>query len=356
MSDDKEQDDKTQDASERRLQQAIEKGDVPRSQDLASFVTLGAGAAAAAGMLSSSGGEAAGRLGGMLQRAHLGLEGRGGALALEVGRLMFDTLVLPFGAVCCAALAANMIMHPPMLVTEPLMPKFNRISPAAGAKRIFGMDNMVMFGKTLAKLALVAGVLGAILWPRRDLVTVLSGAGDLRTAASAAWQLTGRLTWAVLLLYALIAIGDAVYQRFSWKKKLKMTLHEVKEEHKETDGNPEIKARVRQIRNQRMRQRMMSAVPKATVIITNPTHYAVALKFEAGMAAPVCVAKGVDELALKIREVAGAHDIPIVENVPLARALHASVEIDEEIPAEHYKAVAEVIGFVLRLAAGARRR
>ena len=124
---------------------------------------------------------------------------------------------------------------------------------------------------------------------------------------------------------------------------------ELKEEFKQTEGDPAIKAKIRQMRAERMRKRMMAAVPKASVIITNPTHYAVALKYERGMNAPVCVAKGVDAIALKIREVAGEHDIPIVENPPLARALHATVEIDQEIPPEHYKAVAEVIGYVMRL-------
>ena len=128
-----------------------------------------------------------------------------------------------------------------------------------------------------------------------------------------------------------------------------MSLREIKEEFKQTEGDPAIKAKIRQLRQARMRKRMMAEVPKASVIITNPTHYAVALQYERGMNAPVCLAKGVDNIALKIREVAAAHNIPMVENPPLARALHATVEIDEEIPPEHYKAVAEVIGYVMRL-------
>jgi flagellar biosynthetic protein FlhB len=128
-----------------------------------------------------------------------------------------------------------------------------------------------------------------------------------------------------------------------------MSLAELKEEFKQTDGDPAVKAKIRQIRQNRMRKRMMAAVPTASVVITNPTHYAVALRYERGMAAPVCVAKGVDLIALKIREVARAHDIPIVENPPLARAVHATVEIDQEIKPEHYKAVAEVIGYLMRL-------
>ena len=143
-----------------------------------------------------------------------------------------------------------------------------------------------------------------------------------------------------------------MYQRFSWMKRQRMTKHELKEEFKESEGNPEIKARFRQIRALRVKKRMMAAVPKATVVVTNPTHFAVALHYENGMAAPVCVAKGVDALALRIRTVAAEHGVPVVENPPLARTLHASVDVDEEIPVEHYKAVAEVIGYVLRLRRG----
>jgi flagellar biosynthesis protein FlhB len=128
-----------------------------------------------------------------------------------------------------------------------------------------------------------------------------------------------------------------------------MTKRELKEEYKETEGNPEIKAKLKQIRVARVKRRMMAAVPTATVVITNPTHYAVALRYERGMAAPVCVAKGVDDLALRIRAVATEHRVAVVENPPLARALHATVRIDDEIPVEHYKAVAEVIGAILRL-------
>jgi flagellar biosynthetic protein FlhB len=126
-----------------------------------------------------------------------------------------------------------------------------------------------------------------------------------------------------------------------------MSLREMKEEFKQSEGDPHIKGRIRQLRQARMKKRMMAAVPKASVVITNPTHYSVALSYERGMPAPICVAKGVDLIALKIREVAGEHDIPIIENVPLARALYATVEIDQEIPVEHYHAVAEIIGYVM---------
>ena len=150
-------------------------------------------------------------------------------------------------------------------------------------------------------------------------------------------------------MLAFIAAADFLFQYRQWFERQKMSMRELKDEFKQTEGDPHVKGKIRQIRESRMRKRMMAAVPEASVVITNPTHFAVALKYERGMNAPVCVAKGMDLIALKIREVASAHNVPIVENPPLARALHGTVEIDEEIPPEHYQAVAEVIGYVMRL-------
>ena len=154
---------------------------------------------------------------------------------------------------------------------------------------------------------------------------------------------------AVVAMMAVVAAADYLFQYRQWYERQKMSLQELKEEFKQTEGDPVIRGKMKQVRQHRMRRRMMAAVPKAAVIITNPTHYSIALQYERGMEAPICVAKGVDALALKIREVAGKHSIPIVENPPLARALHATVEIDQAIPPEHYKAVAEVIGYVMKL-------
>ena len=153
----------------------------------------------------------------------------------------------------------------------------------------------------------------------------------------------------VVAILALIAAADYLFQCRQWFEKQKMSLQEIKDEFKQSEGDPMVKGRLRQMRLEKSRKRMIAEVPKASVIITNPTHFAIALQYERGMNAPICVAKGVDRVALKIREVAGKHNIPIVENPPLARALHATVELDKEIPVEHYKAVAEVIGYVMRL-------
>jgi flagellar biosynthesis protein FlhB len=217
-----------------------------------------------------------------------------------------------------------------------------------GAKRIFGKQALVQFVKGLAKILIVGAVAASVLWGERDRLESFAAMPPpllLGSILSLAIKLLG----AILAIYSVVAIGDAVYQRMSWHKRQRMSKEEMKQEHKEQDGNPEVKGRMRQIRVQRLRKRMMAAVPNATVIIANPTHFAVALKYESGMPAPICVAKGIDVLALRIRAVATENNVPVIENPPLARALHAAVEIDAEIPVEHYKAVAEVIGYVLRL-------
>jgi flagellar biosynthetic protein FlhB len=159
----------------------------------------------------------------------------------------------------------------------------------------------------------------------------------------------------VVAILAVVAAADYLFQYRQWYERQKMSFREMKEEFRQSEGDPAIKNKIRQLRNARARKRMMAAVPKASVVITNPTHFAVALQYERGMTAPVCVAKGADLIARKIREVAEAHDIPIVENPPLARALHGTVEIDQEIPQEHYRAVAEIIGYVMKLRRSVQR-
>jgi flagellar biosynthetic protein FlhB len=158
-----------------------------------------------------------------------------------------------------------------------------------------------------------------------------------------------KMLGAVVAVLAVVAAADYFFQYRQWYDRQRMTVQEMKEEFRQTEGDPMIKGKLRQLRQARARKRMMAAVPKASIIITNPTHYAIALQYERGMNAPVCVAKGVDLIARKIREIAETHGIPVVENPPLARALHATVDIDQEIPPEHYRAVAEIIGYLMRL-------
>jgi flagellar biosynthetic protein FlhB len=244
-----------------------------------------------------------------------------------------------------------MMQHRLVWSGESLKPKFSKISPGAGAKRIFGKQAAANFAKGIFKLVALGAVMMAVLWPERDRLEAMVRF-DPAAILGATTSLTLQLMGAVVAMLAVVAIADYFFQYRQWYERQKMSLQEMKEEFKQSEGDPHIKGRIRQLRHARMKKRMMAAVPKASVIITNPTHYAVALSYERGMPAPICVAKGVDSIALKIREIANKHDIPIVENVPLARALHATVEIDDEIPVEHYHAVAEIIGYVMGLKRG----
>ena len=194
----------------------------------------------------------------------------------------------------------------------------------------------------------------ALLWPERDRLDGLVQTdilGTLLLTRSLSLELLG----AVVAILVLVAAADYLFQYRQWFERQKMSLREMKEEFKQTEGDPLVKGKIRQLRQARMRKRMMAAVPKASVVITNPTHYAVALQYERGMTRRSASPRASMRIALKIREVAGEHSIPIVENPPLARALHATVEIDQEIPPEHYKAVAEVIGYVMKLRRAAGR-
>ncbi len=257
-------------------------------------------------------------------------------------------LAVPMGAVAAAGLVGGLFQHPLVWTTETLAPKFSRVSPMAGLKRLLGPEAWFQFGKGVVKILLVGIAAGMVLWGDRDRLEAFARI-EPQGVLQGTLALCLRLMGAVLASYVVVTLGDAFYQRFRWRAKLRMSKQEMKEEMKEQDGNPEVKGRLRQIRMQRVKKRMMAAVPNASVIVTNPTHYAVALRYEAGMAAPVCVAKGVDALAFRIREVGREHGVPVVENPPLARALHATVDIDEAVPPEHYRAVAEVIGYVMRL-------
>ncbi len=272
-------------------------------------------------------------------------------LARSLEYVVLAALGVPLLMLMIAAIASNLLQHRLVWSGKSLKPSFNKISPASGFKRIFGKQAAANFGKGVFKLVALGTVMAVVLWPehhRLESMVHLEPSLILGVISG----LTLHLLGAVVAILAAVAIADYFFQYRQWYERQKMSLQEIKQEFKQSEGDPHVKGRIRQLRQARMRKRMMTAVPKASVIITNPTHYAVALSYERGMAAPVCVAKGVDLIALKIREIATAHDIPIVENVPLARALHATVEIDDEIPVEHYHAVAEIIGYVMGLKRG----
>jgi flagellar biosynthetic protein FlhB len=345
-----EEDDRTEEPTQKKLDDAIKRGDVAKSVEINTLFVLGGFTLALMLLSGHVMRSLALDLRGFLMNAHqVPSDGAGltavGRHALFAGLLAVG---LPAAVVSIAALMGGALQHRPLWTLQPLKPQFSRISPSSGLKRIFGKEAWVQFLKGLVKILIVGAVATTVLWNERDR---LEGLAQLQPAAllPMLFALSLKLMGGTLAVYAFVAVGDGVYQRLSWLRRQRMSKRELKEEYKETEGNPEVKAKLKQIRSARVRKRIMAAVPKATVVITNPTHYAVALKYERGMAAPVCLAKGVDAIALRIRAIASEHAVAVVENPPLARALHATVEIDQEIPVEHYKAVAEVIGTILRL-------
>lgn len=344
---------RSEDPTQKRLDDALEKGDVAKSQEVNTWFII-AGATLAMSIFSGSMGS------GILVPLRnlvanswmIRTDGPGlMALLASLEYALIIAVGIPFLMLMLAAIAGNMIQHRLVWSTESLKPKFSKISPGSGFKRIFGKQAVANFLKGLFKLIALGTVMTMVLWPERHRLEAMVYF-DPAALMGVTTGLTMHLLGAVVAMLAAVAIADYFFQYRQWYERQKMTLQEMKEEYKQSEGDPHVKGRIRQLRQQRMKKRMMAAVPKASVIITNPTHYSVALAYDRSMAAPVCVAKGVDNAAFKIREIAKAHDIPIVENVPLARSLYATVDIDEEIPVEHYHAVAEIIGFVMRLKRG----
>jgi flagellar biosynthesis protein FlhB len=357
MSDDNDASDKTEDPTQKRLDDAHDRGDVAKSQEINTWFII---AGATLVLSSFSGSIGSGLL--MPMRNLIAnswmvhADGPGLLqLAQSLEYVLIAALGVPLLMLALAAIAGNMIQHRLVWSGESLKPKFSKISPGAGFKRVFGKQAAANFGKGLFKLVALGAVMMAILWPERHRLESMVRF-DPAAILGATTTLTLQLMGAVVAMLAIVAIADYFFQYRQWHERQKMSLQEMKQEFKQSEGDPHIKGRIRQLRHARMKKRMMSAVPKASVIITNPTHYAVALSYERGMPAPICVAKGIDSIALKIREIAKAHDIPIVENVPLARALHATVKVDEEIPVEHYHAVAQIIGYVMGLKRGVSSR
>jgi flagellar biosynthetic protein FlhB len=349
MADEDDGGERTQDPTQKRLDDALERGDVAKSQEVNTWFMI-AGATLVLSSFSGSLGSIQMPLRNLLANAWM-IHTDGPSLlqlAQSLALMLIGALGVPLLLLAIAAIAGNMLQHRLVWSGEQLKPKFSKISPASGAKRLFGKQAAANFAKGLFKLAALGAVMTAILWPERLRLESLVHL-DPAALFGVTTSLTLHLLGAVVAMLAIVAIADYLFQYRQWYERQKMSLQEMKDEFKQSEGDPHIKGRIRQLRHARMKKRMMAAVPKASVIITNPTHYSVALSYERGMPAPVCLAKGADNIALKIREIAKAHDIPIVENVPLARALYATVEIDDEIPVEHYHAVAEIIGYVMGL-------
>jgi flagellar biosynthesis protein FlhB len=352
MAEDTPQQDRTEAATPRRMEQAREEGRVPVSREIHSFAGLAAVTLVLAMAAGSTSRGLTARLAMFL--AHADTPGLAGADALWLAWKALLQGAAPFVlAALLSGVAASVLQTGFLINGSALQPDFGRISPRAGLRRLLGVDNLVEAVKSLAKVAVMAFALWQVL--QADLPAMMHAPRwETRELLAHTLPPVLHMLFVVLAVQAAIAGFDVFWVRLRHAQRLRMTKEDVRQEHRETEGDPKVKALLKQIRTQRARRRMLAAVPTAAVVITNPTHYAVALAYDrAKNAAPRVVAKGVDTLAARIREVAEANKVPLVANPPLAHALYR-VEVDTEIPAEHYQAVAEIIAYVWRLGQRAR--
>ena len=350
MAEDQDDSQKTEEPSQKKIDEAYKRGQVPVSREVGSFMMLLVFTLFMTAVMPW-----------MMERTQLSLGGYihspdllpmdGGFLLHHFINLIIEIaglLMLVFIATIAAAIFSSFVQNGFNVSTDPLTPKLEKISLIKGFSRLFSLKSFVEFLKGILKITAIGYIAYKLLLPHLVGIEMLP-TFDLKGMLAFLMAISTRLLmWACILMFAVAAI-DIVYQRFEFFKSLRMSRQEMKDEYKETQGDPTIKARLRQLRQERARKRMMAAVPSADVVITNPEHFAVALQYAEGMAAPKVVAKGADLIALKIREIATAHNIPIVQNPPLARALHEHVEIEDEIPVKYYQAVAEVISYVMKL-------
>ncbi|MBO0903624.1 flagellar biosynthesis protein FlhB [Jiella sonneratiae] len=265
-----------------------------------------------------------------------------GMFAVEIGRFVMPALLLFIGG----GVVASVLQNPPQVNFERIVPKASNVSPSSGFRRIFGLKGLTEFGKAMFKFIAIGVVVGSILMSGFPTMMKTMYA-DPVLMPELILQMAMKLLSGVSIATILLVAADIGLSRLHWKRDLMMSKQEIKDEAKQMDGDPMVKARQRQIARERVRRRMMSNVPKATLVIANPTHYAIALRYvreEGG--APVVLAKGTDLLALKIREIAEANDVPVIEDKLLARSMYDHVEIDQMIPPQFFKAVAEIIYYL----------
>ncbi|OHC80373.1 MAG: flagellar biosynthesis protein FlhB [Rhodospirillales bacterium RIFCSPLOWO2_01_FULL_65_14] len=342
---------KTEEPSDKKLSRAKEKGQVAQSQEIKSWLILLGGA----GILIALGPFMARSIRNVslpfiespqdipMDFPHM--HQLVADLSLDVGIILAPILGLLF----VLAIFSNVAQFGLLFAPEKVQFDLSKLSLVGGVKRMVSSRALMEFLKGILKLVAVGAVSFSLALPLLADIRLIPFM-EVGQSMDRIQLISVMLAVGTVGVMTLIAAADFAFQRYSFRKQMRMSKHEVKDEYKQSEGDPQIKARIRKLRMERAQQRMMAAVPKADVVITNPTHYAVALEYKMNeMPAPKVVAKGIDHLALRIRLVAEENDVPLVENPPLARALYASVELDQEIPPEHFKAVAEVIGYVLRL-------
>ncbi len=349
---DEQQDDaqKTEEPTQKRIEESRKKGQVANSKEVNNWLMLLAGTIIIGSISGSFMGELASHMRAYIEKPHLLTENSGNIpKLLEISFYeVLGFLSLPFVILLLAAFIGPFLQVGPLFAPEAIKPSLSKISIIKGFSRLFSLRSIVEFLKGIAKIAVISIVGYILIKPYFGQVDHMVGL-PIALMLDELLALVMKLLIGVVVVMMIIAGLDLAYQRFEHTKQMRMTKQEVKDEYKQTEGDPHIKSKLKQLRSERARQRMMQAVPSADVVITNPTHYSIALKYDPEETeAPLCVAKGVDDMALRIREIAKENDIEIVENKPLARAMYDLVDIDELIPMEYYKAVAEIISFVFR--------
>ncbi|MDP1863029.1 MAG: flagellar biosynthesis protein FlhB [Thiobacillus sp.] len=342
---------KTEAPSQQRLEKSREDGQVVQSRELSTFVILMVGGTALWMMASGLGQTLLHIVKGALQ-FNPGIARDSSHVMAQLSNQFFEAAfaLAPFlGLMVLATLASPLMLRGWMFSTKALAPKFDRLNPLSGIKRMFSSQGLIELVKALGKVGLLGGVAAWLIWTNLDGIFSLS----LETPSLAIQHmgdLIGKIFLTVSGTMIFIVALDLPYQLWSHHNKLKMTKEELRQEAKESEGDPHLKARIRSQQREVARRRMMSEIPTADVVITNPTHYAVALKYSEGkMGAPRVVAKGADEVAARIRALAAEHNVPLLEAPPLARALFRHTELGDEIPATLYAAVAEVLAYVFQL-------
>lgn len=341
---------KTEEPTPKKIEESRKKGQVALSREVNNWVILLAGTILVVALIPSMFSNMTDILKAYIERAH-SVSAMPGGLHIVLGegaKLTLKAIAFPMAILMLAAFLAPFVQIGPLFAPEAIKPSLSKISIIKGFGRLFSMRSLMEFAKGILKITII-GVVGVIIiYPYFGSLEHLIGL-PMPILMDELKVLVIKMLVGVLVALLIIAVVDLVYQRFEHHKKMRMSKQEIKDEYKQTEGDPHVRARLRQLRSERARQRMMQSVPDADVVITNPTHFSIALKYDPEtMEAPKCVAKGIDEVALRIREVAKEHDIILYENRPLARTLYDTVDIDETIPPEQFQAVAEVISYVFK--------
>lgn len=349
--DDQDESQKTEDPSHKRLEDAFKKGQVVSSREVNSFFILLSLTFLITVLLPGIMKSVEYRLSRYIEMPE-DIDLDSATFLMEMRDLMSDMLlimIVPALMAIAAVFAASLIQNPFSISFEPLAPKLSKISPMKGLGKILSRKNFVEFLKGLLKITIVGAIVISVVRPTMPHMMLLPNE-DVSSLLAFIMTLCSNIMIAVCAVVFLIAIADYMYQRFEFMKNLRMSKQDQKDEYKQQEGDPLIKQKIRQLRRDRAQKRMMENVPNADVVITNPTHYAIALKYDQlTMRAPNVIAKGTDKVALRIKEVAEQHKVFIMRNPALTRLLYDNAEIDEEIPLAYYKAVAEVIGYVYKL-------